>query len=149
MSPGHNQQEEATSLEGEAPAITGCYKQYDHSIASKNPESTDPDQVSLTYTQRVRLILGTPRYLFLFQKYFSKNECATTTFHYAKKLLIFTNLKRSVYETTVIFWTETHPIDKFCTRLFANAGGHSFRTPQAKNADTRTRAPTRQKNACS
>ncbi|CAH0584349.1 unnamed protein product [Chrysodeixis includens] len=42
---GHNlSQADATSLEGEAPATTGCYKQYEHSIASKLPQSTDPDQ---------------------------------------------------------------------------------------------------------
>ncbi|XP_047026491.1 potassium voltage-gated channel protein Shab isoform X3 [Helicoverpa armigera] len=42
---GHNlSQADATSLEGEAPATTGCYKQYEHSITSKLPQSTDPSQ---------------------------------------------------------------------------------------------------------
>lgn len=46
VSPGHNlSQADATSLEGEAPAITGCYKQYEHAIANKIPQSTDPSQV--------------------------------------------------------------------------------------------------------
>lgn len=46
VSPGHNlSQEDATSLEGEAPAITGCYKQYEHAITNKMPQSTDPSQV--------------------------------------------------------------------------------------------------------
>ncbi|KOB68489.1 Potassium voltage-gated channel protein Shab, partial [Operophtera brumata] len=44
---GHNlSQADATSLEGEAPATTGCYKQYEHSFASKDAESTDPSQSS-------------------------------------------------------------------------------------------------------
>ncbi|XP_026325146.1 potassium voltage-gated channel protein Shab isoform X2 [Hyposmocoma kahamanoa] len=42
---GHNMsQADATSLEGEAPAITGCYKQYEHAITNKTPQSTDPSQ---------------------------------------------------------------------------------------------------------
>lgn len=46
VSPGHNMsQADATSLEGEAPAITGCYKQYEHAITNKTPQSTDPNQV--------------------------------------------------------------------------------------------------------
>ncbi|KAF9418980.1 hypothetical protein HW555_004307 [Spodoptera exigua] len=43
---GHNlSQADATSLEGEAPATTGCYKQYEHSI-TKLPQSADPGQSS-------------------------------------------------------------------------------------------------------
>lgn len=46
VSSGHNvSQADATSLEGEAPAITGCYKQYEHAITNKTPQSTDPSQV--------------------------------------------------------------------------------------------------------
>lgn len=46
VSSGHNlSQADATSLEGEAPATTGCYKQYEHSITTKLPQSTDPSQV--------------------------------------------------------------------------------------------------------
>ncbi|XP_059053714.1 potassium voltage-gated channel protein Shab isoform X3 [Achroia grisella] len=42
---GHNlSQADATSLEGEAPATTGCYKQYEHAITNKVPQSTDPSQ---------------------------------------------------------------------------------------------------------
>ncbi|XP_022830276.1 potassium voltage-gated channel protein Shab isoform X4 [Spodoptera litura] len=42
---GHNlSQADATSLEGEAPATTGCYKQYEHSITNKLPQSADPGQ---------------------------------------------------------------------------------------------------------
>ncbi|CAH0761240.1 unnamed protein product [Diatraea saccharalis] len=42
---GHNlSQADATSLEGEAPATTGCYKQYEHAISNKIPQSTDPNQ---------------------------------------------------------------------------------------------------------
>ncbi|XP_028172529.1 potassium voltage-gated channel protein Shab-like isoform X4 [Ostrinia furnacalis] len=42
---GHNlSQADATSLEGEAPATTGCYKQYEHAISNKIPQSTDPSQ---------------------------------------------------------------------------------------------------------
>ncbi|CAG4947302.1 unnamed protein product [Parnassius apollo] len=42
---GHNlSQADATSLEGEAPATTGCYKQYEHVISSKTPQSTDANQ---------------------------------------------------------------------------------------------------------
>lgn len=32
-------------MEGEAPATTGCYKQYEHAITNKIPQSTDPSQV--------------------------------------------------------------------------------------------------------
>ncbi|XP_050351527.1 potassium voltage-gated channel protein Shab isoform X8 [Nymphalis io] len=39
---GHNlSQADATSLEGEAPAITGCYKQYEHALGNKIPQTTD------------------------------------------------------------------------------------------------------------
>ncbi|KAM3966271.1 shaker cognate b isoform 2-T3 [Aphomia sociella] len=42
---GHNlSQADATSLEGEPPATTGCYKQYEHAISNKVPQSTDPNQ---------------------------------------------------------------------------------------------------------
>ncbi|XP_049873937.1 potassium voltage-gated channel protein Shab isoform X2 [Pectinophora gossypiella] len=42
---GHNlSQGDATSLEGEQPAITGCYKQYEHTINNRIPQSTDPNQ---------------------------------------------------------------------------------------------------------
>ncbi|XP_068618398.1 potassium voltage-gated channel protein Shab isoform X2 [Battus philenor] len=42
---GHNlSQADATSLEGEAPATTGCYKQYEHAISNKTPQSTDANQ---------------------------------------------------------------------------------------------------------
>ncbi|CAH2981365.1 unnamed protein product [Chilo suppressalis] len=42
---GHNlSQADATSLEGEAPATTGCYKQYEHAISNKIPQSTEPNQ---------------------------------------------------------------------------------------------------------
>lgn len=55
VSSGHNlSQADATSLEGEAPATTGCYKQYEHSIASKLPQNTDPDQV-ITRSQLLRV----------------------------------------------------------------------------------------------
>ncbi|XP_050675129.1 potassium voltage-gated channel protein Shab isoform X4 [Leptidea sinapis] len=41
---GHNlSQADGTSLEGEAPPTTGCYKQYEHAIANKIPQ-TDPHQ---------------------------------------------------------------------------------------------------------
>lgn len=49
VSPGHNlSQADATSLEGEAPATTGCYRQYEHAISDKIPQSTDPNQVRAT-----------------------------------------------------------------------------------------------------
>lgn len=55
VSSGHNMsQADATSLEGEAPAITGCYKQYEHAITNKSPQSTDPNQVRAITTYRVR-----------------------------------------------------------------------------------------------
>ncbi|XP_030019946.2 potassium voltage-gated channel protein Shab isoform X3 [Manduca sexta] len=42
---GHNlSQADATSLEGEAPATTGCYKQYEHAMTNKQPQNTDPSQ---------------------------------------------------------------------------------------------------------
>ncbi|XP_026762438.2 potassium voltage-gated channel protein Shab isoform X1 [Galleria mellonella] len=42
---GHNlSQADATSLEGEAPATTGCYKQYEHAITNRVPQGTDPTQ---------------------------------------------------------------------------------------------------------
>ncbi|XP_075979140.1 potassium voltage-gated channel shaker cognate b isoform X7 [Anticarsia gemmatalis] len=42
---GHNlSQADATSLEGEAPATTGCYKQYEHSLNNKMPQTTEPNQ---------------------------------------------------------------------------------------------------------
>ncbi|CAB3251729.1 unnamed protein product [Arctia plantaginis] len=42
---GHNlSQADATSLEGEAPAITGCYKQYEHSLNNKLQQGTEPNQ---------------------------------------------------------------------------------------------------------
>nr|XP_032520282.1 potassium voltage-gated channel protein Shab isoform X3 [Danaus plexippus plexippus] len=42
---GHNlSQADATSLEGEAPATTGCYKQYEHAMANKIAQATDPNQ---------------------------------------------------------------------------------------------------------
>lgn len=47
-------QADATSLEGEAPAITGCYKQYEHAITNKTPQSTDPSQVRAITTHWVR-----------------------------------------------------------------------------------------------
>ena len=40
-------QADATSLEGEAPATTGCYKQYEHAISNKTSHSNDPSQVRL------------------------------------------------------------------------------------------------------
>ncbi|VVD03173.1 unnamed protein product [Leptidea sinapis] len=44
VSSGHNlSQADGTSLEGEAPPTTGCYKQYEHAIANKIPQ-TDPHQ---------------------------------------------------------------------------------------------------------
>lgn len=56
VSSGHNMsQADATSLEGEAPATTGCYKQYEHSITNKLPQSTDPNQV----IQLLSNVLGT------------------------------------------------------------------------------------------
>ncbi|KAH9630420.1 hypothetical protein HF086_016958 [Spodoptera exigua] len=56
---GHNlSQADATSLEGEAPATTGCYKQYEHSITNKLPQSADPGQVIITCSlSRVRPII--------------------------------------------------------------------------------------------
>lgn len=49
VSPGHQMsQADATSLEGEAPATTGCYKQYEHAIPNKLQQSTDPNQVRAT-----------------------------------------------------------------------------------------------------
>ncbi|XP_073947115.1 potassium voltage-gated channel protein Shab-like isoform X3 [Choristoneura fumiferana] len=42
---GHNlSQADATSLEGEAPSLTGCYKQYEHAISNSLQQSTDPNQ---------------------------------------------------------------------------------------------------------
>ncbi|XP_041986516.1 potassium voltage-gated channel protein Shab isoform X2 [Aricia agestis] len=42
---GHNlSQADATSLEGEAPATTGCYKQYEHAIGNKIPQGPEPNQ---------------------------------------------------------------------------------------------------------
>lgn len=42
---GHNlSQADATSLEGETPAATGCYKQYEHTLSNKLPSNTDPNQ---------------------------------------------------------------------------------------------------------
>ncbi|XP_053606469.1 potassium voltage-gated channel protein Shab isoform X1 [Plodia interpunctella] len=42
---GHQMsQADATSLEGEEPATTGCYRQYEHVISGKLQQSTDPNQ---------------------------------------------------------------------------------------------------------
>lgn len=50
VSSGHNlSQADATSFEGEPPATTGCYKQYEHSISNNLPQSADPNQVKLNY----------------------------------------------------------------------------------------------------
>ncbi|XP_046968500.1 potassium voltage-gated channel protein Shab isoform X9 [Vanessa cardui] len=39
---GHNlSQADATSLEGEAPATTGCYKQYEHGLGNRIPQTAD------------------------------------------------------------------------------------------------------------
>lgn len=52
VSPGHNlSQADATSLEGEAPAITGCYKQYEHAIGNKIPQRADAIQVSRSHNR--------------------------------------------------------------------------------------------------
>ncbi|XP_028172530.1 potassium voltage-gated channel protein Shab-like isoform X5 [Ostrinia furnacalis] len=61
---GHNlSQADATSLEGEAPATTGCYKQYEHAISNKIPQSTDPSQFQSSPKKERRYStegLGTP-----------------------------------------------------------------------------------------
>ncbi|KAJ0178234.1 hypothetical protein K1T71_006057 [Dendrolimus kikuchii] len=50
---GHNlSQADATSLEGEAPATTGCYKQYEHAITNKLPQNTDPNQFQTSPKER-------------------------------------------------------------------------------------------------
>ncbi|XP_069359009.1 potassium voltage-gated channel protein Shab isoform X5 [Maniola hyperantus] len=42
---GHNlSQGDTTSLDGEVPATTGCYKQYEHSIGNKIPQTADSIQ---------------------------------------------------------------------------------------------------------
>ncbi|GBP77143.1 Potassium voltage-gated channel protein Shab [Eumeta japonica] len=47
VSAGHNlSQGDATSLEGEPPPSTGCYKHYEHALANKSPQNTDPPQTS-------------------------------------------------------------------------------------------------------
>lgn len=47
VSPGHNlSQADATSLEGEAPATTGCYKQYEHAFGNKIQQTGDNIQVT-------------------------------------------------------------------------------------------------------
>ncbi|XP_032520280.2 potassium voltage-gated channel protein Shab isoform X2 [Danaus plexippus] len=61
---GHNlSQADATSLEGEAPATTGCYKQYEHAMANKIAQATDPNQFQTSPNKDLRYStegLGTP-----------------------------------------------------------------------------------------
>ncbi|XP_072947408.1 potassium voltage-gated channel protein Shab-like isoform X2 [Epargyreus clarus] len=61
---GHNlSQADATSLEGEAPAITGCYKQYEHAIGNKIPQRADAIQFQSSPKPERRFSaegLGTP-----------------------------------------------------------------------------------------
>ncbi|XP_050351520.1 potassium voltage-gated channel protein Shab isoform X2 [Nymphalis io] len=61
---GHNlSQADATSLEGEAPAITGCYKQYEHALGNKIPQTTDNVQFQSSPKKERRFSsegLGTP-----------------------------------------------------------------------------------------
>ncbi|KAL4712030.1 hypothetical protein ACJJTC_003697 [Scirpophaga incertulas] len=52
---GHNlSQADATSLEGEAPATTGCYKQFEHAMSNKIPQSIDLDQFQSISSPRER-----------------------------------------------------------------------------------------------
>lgn len=49
MSSGHNlSQADGTSLEGEMPANTGCFKNYEHAMPNKVPQNTDPPLVRFT-----------------------------------------------------------------------------------------------------
>ncbi|XP_012550406.1 potassium voltage-gated channel protein Shab isoform X4 [Bombyx mandarina] len=59
---GHNlSQADATSLEGEAPVTTGCYKQYEHSIPNKLSLDTESNQGSPKKERRYsNEVPGTP-----------------------------------------------------------------------------------------
>lgn len=44
--PGHQMsQGDATSLEGEAPAVSGCYRQFEHSIPARDTDIPETNQV--------------------------------------------------------------------------------------------------------
>ncbi|XP_045766889.1 potassium voltage-gated channel protein Shab [Maniola jurtina] len=50
---GHNlSQGDTTSLDGEVPATTGCYKQYEHSIGNKIPQTADNIQFQSPLKER-------------------------------------------------------------------------------------------------
>ncbi|XP_069359007.1 potassium voltage-gated channel protein Shab isoform X3 [Maniola hyperantus] len=50
---GHNlSQGDTTSLDGEVPATTGCYKQYEHSIGNKIPQTADSIQFQSPIKER-------------------------------------------------------------------------------------------------
>ncbi|XP_046968496.1 potassium voltage-gated channel protein Shab isoform X6 [Vanessa cardui] len=61
---GHNlSQADATSLEGEAPATTGCYKQYEHGLGNRIPQTADNIQFQSSPKKERRFSsegLGTP-----------------------------------------------------------------------------------------
>lgn len=159
-------QADATSLEGEAPAITGCYKQYEHAITNKTPQSTDPNQVRATTTHWVRplpslvseLRVLSRRYLvhlgsLQYAQSRSLMRRSKPLEYVLQWLLIYSlmnfisNWPTGIYKHRV--WIgRTFPVKILCTWFTANSIGCSFRAALRKNGGTRPRALTRRRNVC-